>query len=197
VAFGATTGRAVVVRIRTGLPQRARAGPASSPPLPLTDVIGAGVDDDQIPIRHALCATSWGSSRRSVLSRERGLRKLTGVKRNPAHRRRPGEPRLTEFVEFKGVDRKRRRASGSGSMIQFVVRNRNTREKLTSAGGKIQSVGEQVNPARAAHHRPRPEQLLLILQQQPAQSRRLAAGGGGSRQDGAPTFPGPRAKVGP
>jgi len=181
VAFGATTGRAVVVRDPDGylieLVQPA-SFPADAPP---SDVIGAGVrmtinnTDQTMRVYRDIMGFQPKIGSFSV---NEGYSKLTGVKGETRLTTAPvpGEPRLTfEFVEFRGVDRKpmQTRIQDPGSMkFQFVVRNLETAaNKLTSAGGKIQSVGgKQVNLGGAGPHIivRDPNNFYLILQQQPA-----------------------------
>ncbi len=180
VAFGATTGRAIVVRDPDGhLIELVQ--PASFPAdAPTTDVIGAGVrltigDTDKTM---AVYRDIMGFRPQiASFARNDGYSLLTGVKADVrlTAAQVPGEPRLTfEFVEFRGVDRRpmQTRIQDPGSMkFQFVVRNlESAAARLTSAGATITSVGgKQVNLGGAGPHIivRDPNNFYLILQQQP------------------------------
>jgi catechol 2,3-dioxygenase-like lactoylglutathione lyase family enzyme len=181
VAFGATTGRGIVIRDPDGyLIELVQ--PATFPAdAPAADVIGAGVrmtignTDQTMRVYRDIMGFQPKIGSFTV---NEGYSKLTGVKAETrlTTAQVPGEPRLTfEFVEFRGVDRKpmQTRIQDPGSMkFQFVVKNLETAaNKLTSAGGKIQSVGgKQVNLGGAGPHIivRDPNNFYLILQQQPA-----------------------------
>jgi catechol 2,3-dioxygenase-like lactoylglutathione lyase family enzyme len=180
VAFGATTGRAIVVRDPDGhLIELVQ--PASFPAdTPTTDVIGAGVrltigdtDTTMAVYRDIMGFRPQIGS----FARNDAYSHLAGVKADVrlTTAQVPGEPRLTlEFVEFKGVDRRpmQTRIQDPGSMkFQFVVRDLEAAAtRLTRAGATITSVGgKQVNLGGAGPHIivRDPNNFYLILQQQP------------------------------
>jgi catechol 2,3-dioxygenase-like lactoylglutathione lyase family enzyme len=180
VTFGATTGRAILVKDPDGYLVELVQPATLSAAAPPADVIGAGVrltiGDTERTMRVYRDVMGFQPHVGSF-ARNEGYRALTGlnaeVKLTTAQV--PGEPRLTfEFVEFRDVDRKsmQTRIQDPGSMkFQFVVRNLDAAAaKLTSAGGTIISVGgKQVNLGAAGPHIivRDPNNFYLILQQQP------------------------------
>jgi predicted enzyme related to lactoylglutathione lyase len=180
VTFGATKGRAILVKDPDGYLVELVQPATFSADAPPADVIGAGVrltvGDTERTMRVYRDIMGFQPHVGSFVRNE-GYGSLTGlsaeVKLTSAQV--PGEPRLTfDFVEFRGVDRKpmQTRIQDPGSMkFQFVVRNLDAAAaKLTSAGGTIVSVGgKQVNLGAAGLHIivRDPNNFYLILQQQP------------------------------
>ena len=180
VIFGATKGRAILVKDPDGYFVELVQPATFSADAPPADVIGAGVrltvGDTERTMRVYRDIMGFQPHVGSFVRNE-GYGALTGlsaeVKLTTAQV--PGEPRLTfDFVEFRGVDRKpmQTRIQDPGSMkFQFVVRNLDAAAaKLTSAGGTIVSVGgKQVNLGAAGLHIivRDPNNFYLILQQQP------------------------------
>ena len=180
MTFGATKGRAILVKDPDGYLVELVQPATFSADAPPADVVGAGVrltvGDTEQTMRVYRDIMGFQPHVGSFVQNE-GYGSLTGlsaeVKLTTAQV--PGEPRLTfEFVEFRGVDRKpmQTRIQDPGSMkFQFVVRNLDAAAaKLTSAGGTIVSVGgKQVNLGAAGLHIivRDPNNFYLILQQQP------------------------------
>ena len=180
VTFGATKGRAILVKDPDGyLVELVQ--PATFPAdAPAADVIGAGarltIADTEQTMRVYRDVMGFQPHVGSFV-RNASYGALTGLNAEVrlTTAQVPGQPRLTfEFVEFRGVDRKpmRTRIQDPGSMkFQFVVRNVDAAAaKLTGAGGTIVSVGgKQVNLGAAGAHIivREPNNFYLILQQQP------------------------------
>ena len=180
VTFGATKGRAIIVKDPDGYLVELVQPPTFPADAPAADVIGAGVRltiGDTEQTLHVYRDIMGFRPHVGSFVRNEGYGALTGlnaeVKLTTAQV--PGEPRLTfEFAEFRGVDRKpmRTRIQDPGSMkFQFVVRNVDgAAAKLAGAGGTIVSVGgKQVNLGAAGPHIivRDPNNFYLILQQQP------------------------------
>jgi catechol 2,3-dioxygenase-like lactoylglutathione lyase family enzyme len=179
-AFGASNGRAILVRDPDGYLVELVQPPTFPADAPAADVIGAGVrltiGDTERTMRVYRDIMGFQPHVGSFVRNE-GYASLTGVNAEVklTTAQVPGEPSLTfEFAEFRGLDRKpmRTRIQDPGSMkFQFVVRNVDAAAaKLTSAGGTIVSVGgKQVNLGAAGPHIivRDPNNFYLILQQQP------------------------------
>jgi catechol 2,3-dioxygenase-like lactoylglutathione lyase family enzyme len=180
VAFGATNGRAILVKDPDGYLVELVQPASFSVGAPAADVIGAGVrltiGDTERTMRVYRDIMGFRPQLGSFVRNE-GYASLTGVKADVrlTTAQVPGEPRLTfEFVEFRGVDRKpmHTRIQDPGSMkFQFVVRNLEAAAaKLAGAGLTITSVGgKEVNLGAAGPHIivRDPNNFYLILQQRP------------------------------
>jgi catechol 2,3-dioxygenase-like lactoylglutathione lyase family enzyme len=182
VDFGATKGRAVIVRDPDGHPLQLVQPDSIAADAPAGEVIGGGVrvtvnDTDRTTRLYRDLGLELKSGR---FAADRGFGALTGFEAAQYRLTQatiPGEPHLTfEFIEFKGVDRKpvRARIQDPGAMrFQLTVRNLEAAvAKFKKSGGEVASFDGQpvkLNPTGPPAIVVRdPNNFFIILQQQAA-----------------------------